>query len=65
MFKRSCVGTNIPPARPIDGLTLTDITGKCGRGIVLTNVLNAKFVAINITGFKGALFRTNNVQLAP
>jgi polygalacturonase len=59
------LGTNIPPARPIDGLTLADITGKCGRGIVLTNVLNAKFGAINVTGYKGALFATNNVQLAP
>ena len=59
------LGTNIPPARPLDGLTLTDITGKCGRGIILTNVLNAKFDAINVTGFKGELFVTNNVQLAP
>jgi len=59
------LGSNIPPARPIDGLTLADITGKCGRGIILTNVLNAKFDGIDVTGFKGALFRTNNVQLAP
>jgi polygalacturonase len=59
------LGTNIPPARPLDGLTLTDITGKCTRGIVLTNVSNAKFDDINVTGFKGALFMTNNVQLVP
>ena len=59
------LGTNIPPARPLDGLTLTDITGKCGKGIVLTNVVNAKFDGINVTGFKGALFMTNNVQVAP
>jgi polygalacturonase len=59
------LGTNIPPTRPLDGLTLTDITGNCASGITLANVLNAKFDAINVTGFKGALFKTNNVQLAP
>jgi polygalacturonase len=59
------LGTNIPPARPLDGFTLTDINGKCSRGIILTNVLNAKFDAINVTGFQGELFVTNNVQLAP
>jgi len=51
--------------RPIDGLTLTDITGNCAKGISLANVLNAKFDGINVTGFRGALFTTNNVQMAP
>jgi polygalacturonase len=59
------VGTNVPTNRPIDGLTLTDITGTCERGIALANVLNAKFDDINVTGFRGELFRTNNVQLSP
>jgi hypothetical protein len=51
--------------RPIDGLTFSDITGTCERGITLANVLNAKFDSINVTGFSGQLFKTNNVQLAP
>ena len=59
------VGTNVPTARPVDGLTLTDITGNCAKGIMLSNVLNAKFDGINVTGFKGALFTTNNVQMSP
>ena len=59
------VGSAIPAQRPIDDLTLSDITGTCGRGITLANVLNAKFDRINATGFIGSLFRTNNVQLAP
>ena len=59
------MGTNIPPVRPLDGLTLTDITGKCSRGIILTNVINAKFENIKVTGFKGPLFVTNSVQMAP
>ena len=59
------VGKNVPPERPIDGFTLADITGTCGKGITLSNVLNAKFDGINVTGFSGALFTTNNVQMAP
>jgi len=59
------VGTSVSAQRPIDGLTLDNITGTCGRGISLANVLNAKFSCINVTGFSGALFQTSNVQLAP
>jgi polygalacturonase len=58
------VGKNVPPERPIDGFALTDITGTCGKGITLSNILNAKFDGINVTGFSGALFTTNNVQMA-
>ena len=59
------VGTSVPKDRPLDDLTLSDITGNCNRGISLANVLNAKFDGINVTGYNGALFRTNNVQLVP
>jgi polygalacturonase len=59
------VGTAVSTNRPIDGLTFTDITGTCERGITLANVLNAKFDGINVTGFNGQLFKTNNVQLMP
>ena len=59
------VGKNVPAERPIDGFALTDITGTCGKGITLANVLNSKFDGIHVTGFSGALFTTNNVQMAP
>ena len=58
-------GKYVPPERPVDGFALSDITGTCGKGITLSNVLNAKFDGINVTGFSGALFATNNVQMAP
>jgi polygalacturonase len=58
-------GKNVSADRPIDGLTFSDITGNCASGITLANVLNAKFDGINVTGFRGALFTTNNVKLAP
>jgi polygalacturonase len=59
------LGTAVSTNRPIDGLMFTDITGNCSSGITLANVLNAKFDGINVTGFKGELFKTNNVQLEP
>ena len=59
------VANNVPVERPIDGFALTDITGTCGKGITLSNVLKAKFDGINVTGFSGALFTTNNVRMAP
>jgi polygalacturonase len=55
-------GTNIPLARPVDGLTLTDISGTCLRAISLANMTNVNLSAINVTGFSGALVRTENVQ---
>ncbi len=59
------VGKNVPAERPIDGFALTDITGTCGKGITLSNVLKGRFHGINVTGFSGALFTTNNVRMAP
>ncbi len=55
-------GKDIPVQRPLDGLTLTDITGTCVRGISLANVTNANFSAINVTGFTGPLINVKNVQ---
>lgn len=55
-------GENIPGARPIDGFTLSDISGTCGQGISLANATNVNFSAIHVTGFSGALVTTENVQ---
>jgi polygalacturonase len=52
---------NIPAERPIDGLALTDITGTCGRGIALANVLNVELAGIDVTGFSGPLVTTDHV----
>ena len=55
-------GRNVPPARPIDGFTLSDISGTCGRAISLANMTNVNLSKIRITGFEGQLVSTNNVQ---
>lgn len=53
---------DIPPERPVDGLSLDNITGTCGKGISLANIANVKLAGINVTGFQGPLLTTNNVQ---
>jgi polygalacturonase len=58
-------GQNIPAARPLNGLTLTNLSGTCGKGITLANVVNASISNVEVNGFTGALLQTNNIQLAP
>ena len=53
---------NVPSARPIDGLTLTDIQGTCRRAIRLANITNVKLANINVTGYRGDFLTQSNVQ---
>ena len=55
-------GKNVPPARPIDGFTLTDISGTCSRAISLANMTNVNLSKIRVTGFEGALVTVQNVH---
>lgn len=55
-------GKNIPAARPLDGFTLTDISGTCARAISLANMTNVKLSGIRVTGFAGPLITTENVK---
>jgi polygalacturonase len=59
--QHSNAGEGVPAERPIEGFTLTNITGTCQRGITLTNVQNANFSDIKVTGYTGPLFTLNNV----
>jgi polygalacturonase len=53
--------TAIHPSKPLDGFTLSNVSGTCGKGIFLANVEHAKLSAIDVTGFAGPLLNTNNV----
>jgi len=55
-------GTGIDPHKPLDGLTLANITGTCGKGIFLANVKHADIRNIKVTGYEGALLNTSNVS---
>jgi len=46
---------------PLDGLTLSDITGACRSAIVLANIRDARLSGINVQGYSGPLIRTQNV----
>ena len=54
-------GSNVPPARPLDGFTLTDVSGTCTRAISLANMTNVALSKIRVTGFDGPLVTVHNV----
>ncbi len=53
--------TAIDPQKPLDGLSLTNISGTCGKGIFLANAKNVRISNVNVKGFAGALINTYNV----
>jgi polygalacturonase len=54
--------SKISPERPLDGLTLSHITGTCEKGISLANITNAALSEIHVTGYKGELLTSTNVM---
>jgi polygalacturonase len=53
--------TNIHPHKPLDGLTLTNISGTCKAGMTLANMKNVHISNIKVTGYEGPLLAINNV----
>jgi hypothetical protein len=51
----------ISPQKPLDGLTLENITGTCKKGIELAYVNNAHLSRIKVTGYEGPLLATYHV----
>jgi polygalacturonase len=45
----------VDPEKPLQGLSLLNITGTCQKGITLVNVRDAVLRGINVTGFSGPL----------
>jgi polygalacturonase len=54
-------GVGIHPHKPLEGFSLTNVTGTCGKGIYLSNIKHAELRNIHVTGFSGALLNTHNV----
>ncbi len=52
----------ISDQKPLNGFVLKDITGTCTKGISLQNMRNVKLSGIKVTGYKGSLLTTTNVQ---
>lgn len=53
--------TKTDPRKPVDGLTLTNVTGTCKKGIELANVKNVHLSGIEVTGFDGPLLAIADV----
>jgi polygalacturonase len=53
-------GGKVPPARPLDGFSLTDISGTCARAISIANMTNVAFSNLRVTGFTGPLVSARN-----
>ncbi|HLQ76555.1 MAG TPA: glycosyl hydrolase family 28 protein [Terriglobia bacterium] len=51
----------VSPEKPIQGFTLTNVTGTVKKGIALANVANAKIRDIHVTGYDGGLITMTNV----
>jgi polygalacturonase len=51
----------VPPEKPIEGLTIENVTGTCKKGMVLVNIKQAELRDIHVEGFKKPLLETQNV----
>jgi polygalacturonase len=51
----------LTPAKPLDGLTLENITGTCKKGMELAYMKNVHLAGIKVTGFDGPLLATAHV----
>jgi polygalacturonase len=54
-------GTRIHPDKPLDGFSLTNVTGDCRKGIALANVRKAEIRNVRVTGFTGPFLSVHNV----
>jgi pectate lyase len=52
----------IPPARPIDGFTLADVSGTCDHAIAIANMKNVSLSGIKVTNYRGPLLTESHVE---
>ena len=55
-------GIRVHPDRPLDGFSLTNVTGDCRKGITLANVSKAEIRNVKVSGFSGPLISVHNVN---
>ncbi|MEP7353799.1 MAG: glycosyl hydrolase family 28 protein [Acidobacteriota bacterium] len=51
----------VHPGKPVDGFSLTNVTGDCAKGISMANIKNAEIRNVKVTCLTGALISTHNV----
>ena len=52
----------IPPTRPIDGFSLTDVKGTCEHALVMANMKNVSLTGIQVTNYRGPFLTESHVQ---
>ena len=53
--------TQVAPEKPVEGLTLVNVSGTCTKGIAMQHVRNAVLRDIKVTGYTGPLLATADV----
>jgi polygalacturonase len=53
--------TEMHPAKPLDGFTLSNVTGTCARAITMANMIGVDLAGIKVTGYTGPLLSIANV----
>lgn len=51
----------IHPEKPLDGFTLTDVTGDCAKGVSLANARKVEIRNVKLSGLTGPLLSIHNV----
>jgi hypothetical protein len=54
--------SKVSAERPLEGLTLSAITGTCAKGLSLANITGVSLSDIHVSGYKGDLLTQTNVQ---
>jgi len=54
--------TQIAPEKPLQGLSLVNLTGTCARGMSLANITHAELRDLRVTGYTGPFLTQTNVQ---
>ncbi|HEY3761717.1 MAG TPA: glycoside hydrolase family 28 protein [Verrucomicrobiae bacterium] len=52
----------IPPQRPIDGFTLADVQGNCGKAMNMAYMNHVVLSGINVTNYQGPLLTASHVE---
>jgi hypothetical protein len=54
-------GTQVAPEKPVEGLSLVNVTGTTAKGLSLAHMSGVELRDIHVTGFEGALLATVDV----
>jgi hypothetical protein len=54
--------TSISPQRPVENLTVSNVTGTAQVPIDIKNMKGVKLININLSGFEGEMVRSENVS---